>query len=121
MKQSNHPIGDSSTQVSRVFRLDQTNTATPSAVRQYLEPQPSVIAVEETAKPDSVRVTYDVLRVDAKAVADLLVAAGATLRVSRWQKIRIAWFAQLDGNQRDNARHHPACCSKPPPTAGRRH
>lgn len=111
---------DALTRVSRTFRLENPNVTAQNELKHALEHQSGVVRVEPTAKADRVRVTYDVEQLDATAVGDLLEAAGAALHASRWQKLRIAWCSTLDGNQRDNANHHPACCSKPPAPGRRR-
>jgi hypothetical protein len=111
--------GDSEVIVERTFRVERDSAeALDAAIGQLLE-QPGMTSAELLDKPPGVRVRYDTRELDAVAVLHLLSDLGIRPATGLWQRWRSAWLAMLDGNIKDNAAHRPACCSKPPPGAGR--
>ena len=88
-------------------------------MRQLLQGLPGVLAVEERS-PLRLRIRYDVLKTDYGTLYAALAQAGVAMPVGRLARWRCAWYAFQDANLRDNAGYRPACCSKPPPGAGRR-
>lgn len=70
--------------------------------------------------PQRLRITYDFTRLTWLTLCDRLKRAGLYTPKRWWMRWRDAWRDQLDHNRRENLRHQAACCSKPPPGAGRR-
>jgi len=90
----------------------------PAAV-EVLRQAEGVETVEPTG-PRRLRLTYDVSRTGWSTLREDLRGIGAyspTGLLARW---RNAWREFREQNVRENLRHTPACCSKPPPGAGRR-
>jgi hypothetical protein len=86
----------------------------------YLKRHKGVEGVTPDRGRATVRIRYDVRRLNFADVQDLLAQAGAPALQGYCQRWRSGWFVNLDTNIRDNAAHRPVCCSKPPPGAGDR-
>jgi len=65
------------------------------------------------------RISYDFTKLSWTMLCDTLVKAGLYSQgpITRW---RDSWLDLLDHNMRENLEHKAACCSKPPPGAGRK-
>lgn len=66
------------------------------------------------------RITYDFTQLSWMKLCDTLTKAGlytAKGFIGRW---RDSWRDLVDHNMRENLSHRAACCSKPPPGAGRK-
>ncbi len=87
---------------------------------QQLRAVPGVLAAEPDGGTDRVRVNYDLTRLDYHGVLAAVHAGGGVPAGGRWQRLRGGLFQFLDENARANLQNRPACCSKPPPGAGRR-
>lgn len=104
------------TQMVRSIRLDAAAMQSASEALQGID---GVDAVEQTA-PHKLRVTYDVTRTGWIALCERLKAAGAYGQSGMLARWRDGWRDFEEQNMRENLRHQPACCSKPPVGAGRR-
>ena len=121
MKHQHQYQGDQSeTIVERSFQTTVPNALELPDFISHVEKNEGVLAVDPDARHASVRVRYDVRQLNFDAVQDLLTQAGAPGPQGLWQRWRTEWYANLDSNIRDNASRQSACCSRPPPGAGRR-
>lgn len=106
----------SEVQMVRSIKLDATAMQSASDVLQGIE---GVDAVEQTA-PQKLRITYDVTRTGWSALLEQLKGVGAYNQSGVLARWRDGWRDFAEQNMRDNLRHQPACCSKPPVGAGRK-
>ena len=117
----NRPVPDEAvppeTAVVRRIRM----AARPDEAGQSLarlRAEPGVLEVCWDASASTLELGYDVLETDSSALEAWLVAAGWRPRNDRWSRLR-AWYRRFsDRNLRDNARHRPACCNRPPTRPG---
>lgn len=68
----------------------------------------------------ALRVSYDFTRLSWAVVCEQLSRAGLYTPKRWWVRWRDGWRDQIDHNMRENLSHRAACCSQPPPGAGRR-
>ena len=64
--------------------------------------------------------SYDGSKLDIDQILEILVAANLTLKTGWWATRTLNHYRFIDQNVRDNAKHVPVCCSKPPPEVARR-
>lgn len=61
------------------------------------------------------RVAYDASVTSIDRILDQLSIHGINIDNGWWNRFKLGWDRQIDQNVRDNAKHVPHCCSKPPP------
>lgn len=108
------------TVVERSFKTTAPDVLARPEFVSSLERHEGVLSVTPNTRRASIRVRYDVCRLNFAEVQELLREEGALGPDGAWQRLRTGWFANLDTNRRDNSQHQAACCSRPPPGAGRR-
>lgn len=101
--------------VTRVVKLK--SGASLQHARDALRALDGVVSVDVKGQ-QQLHISYDFTRLTWAAVCETLKRAGDYTPnwLARW---RDGWRDQLDYNMRDNLTHRAACCSKPPPGAGR--
>ncbi len=65
-------------------------------------------------------ITYDYSRISWATLCDALTSSGVYKQRGVWARWRDSWRDLIDHNMRENLGHRAACCSKPPPGAGKR-
>ena len=73
----------------------------------------------EQLTPERLRITYDVNQTSWAKLRERLQATGVYSQAGLFALWRDGWREFQEQNTRDNLRHKPACCSKPP-SGGRR-
>jgi len=66
------------------------------------------------------RITYDVNHTGWALLRERLQVVGASAQSGLLARWRDGWCEFIEQNMRDNLRHTPACCSKPPAGGGLR-
>lgn len=61
------------------------------------------------------RVSYDASLTDMETLLKILSNHEVFPHSGWWTQYKLKWDRQVDLNIRDNAKHQPHCCSKPPP------
>jgi hypothetical protein len=74
----------------------------------------------ELITPQRLRITYDVNHTGWATLRERLQAVGAYPQSGLLVRWRDGWREFIEQNMRDNLRHTPACCSKPPVGGGLR-
>jgi hypothetical protein len=74
----------------------------------------------EQITPHRLRITYDVNQTGWAMLRERLQETGAYAQAGLLARWRDGWREIIEQNMRDNLRHTPACCSKPPAGAGLR-
>lgn len=104
----------SATIVERSFHAKLPVAPQLAELSASLQQHEGILAVIPNPTDSQVRIRYDVRHWDFTQIQALLTQLGATAHTGLWQRWRSGWFVNMDNNIRDNARHHPVCCSKPP-------
>lgn len=60
------------------------------------------------------RLAYDASKLNIDDIRQLLTAQGIVLKNTAWSRFRTGYYRFVDQNIRDNARHEPVCCHRPP-------
>ncbi len=111
---------DSEVIVERDFHLD---SASEPAIKDAIEGLLSVPGIQEavrlTGRRPGLRLSYDTRKIDAARIGELIGESGLHLASGLLERWRMGWMNMLDDNIRDNAKHRAACCSRPPPGAGK--
>lgn len=68
----------------------------------------------EQLTPQRLRITYDVNQTGWAVLCERLQEAGVYAQTGLLARWRDNWREFIEQNMRDNLRHTPACCSKPP-------
>lgn len=63
---------------------------------------------------------YDASKLDIDQILEMLSATNITLKSGWWATRKLNHYRFINQNVRDNAKHVPVCCSKPPPEVSRR-
>jgi len=100
----------------RTIKLD-TTSLQPTV--EFLRGLEGVDVVEQTA-PRRLRITYHFNRIGWGTLCEHMKSSGAYQQGGMLSRLRDGWRDFMEENMRDNLRHQPACCSKPPVGAGRR-
>jgi len=103
-------------QIVRNIKLDSASLEAAMGALQGVE---GIDALEQVG-PQRLRITYDVTRTGWGALLEKLKAADAEPAGGLFARWRNDWRDFQEQNMRDNLRHQPACCSKPPAGAGRK-
>jgi hypothetical protein len=106
----------SETRMVRTIKLDTTSLQPVVELLQGLE---GVDVVEQTA-PQKLRITYNFSRIGWGTLCEQMKSIGAYKQSGMLNRWRDGWRDFKEQNMRDNLRHQPACCSKPPVGAGRK-
>ena len=61
------------------------------------------------------KLAYDGSKIDIDHILEILLADNITLTSGWWATRILNHYRFIDQNVRDNAKHVPVCCSKPPP------
>jgi hypothetical protein len=109
----------SDTVVRRPFIYESERETARAALNKMSEVE-GVLETELDKSKMRLWLTYDALKTDYSTLCSELTKAGVRLAARIWSRWRRDWYSFQDRNIRDNAGHRPACCSKPPPGAGRR-
>ena len=119
MARKSNVSNDAEVTVERSFPVNPVDAPALGNAIEALGRLDGVLAAEPLGQHSGVRLTYDVRRLNAAQVLEQLRALGVRPGSGLWQRWRMSWAMMVDRNIRDNAAHHPACCSKPPPGAGK--
>lgn len=112
---------DLMTQVTRLFDVAVPQyQAVDESIKQIIA-LPGVARAVMKSERKQLEVTYDVRKSVAADIQRVIASEEMAAPSSIWRRLRLAWLNNLDISRRDNAAHHPACCSKPPPGAGSKH
>ncbi len=120
MREGNESRIDRETVVTRDFPLELEGEALDAALAVLRDTAGVLKAAPRDGGRPGLHLVYDTRRITASGILSRLEAAGVAppkRRLARW---RLSLIDMLDGNVRDNATHRAACCSRPPPGAGRR-
>ncbi len=109
---------DGETRVSRTFALDPAGRVDAETLQSLLG-LPGVLEADFQASRHRLKLVYDARRVDARAITGHLRRLGLRPDAGLWSRFRRALWAMQDENIRANTGHRAACCSRPPPGAGR--
>lgn len=101
--------------VKRKLKLAGLDAAQLAELEAKLGEMPGVDRISLQADPMLLRVTYDASMTDMDSLLKLLAEAGVSPHKSWWTQYKLNWDRQIDRNIKDNAKHQPHCCSKPPP------
>ena len=74
-----------------------------------------VDVVDLSAKGGRLSVSDDASVTSISAILDILQSHDIKPASDWWNRLKLSWDKQIDENVRDNAKHVPHCCSKPPP------
>lgn len=89
--------------------------ADPKKLIASLADLPGIKGAHATMDGRHVTVTYDLELIGLDAIERLIIAAGATLPSSLFERIRLGWLGFTERNARDNALTPVRdCCSRPP-------
>ena len=64
---------------------------------------------------ERMQVSYDASVTSIDAILQVLKQHSVEPKKGWWNQYKLGWDRQIDQNVRDNAKHVPHCCSKPPP------
>ncbi len=104
-------------QVERTLKLSDSSTQQRAGeIVRAIEGVQSVKAQGE----QQLLITYDYTRISWATLCDALTGSGVYTPRGVWTRWRDSWRDLVDHNMRDNLSHRAACCSKPPPGAGKR-
>ena len=74
-----------------------------------------VDSVNIDIKDGLLHIAYDVTNINLDAIKLLLRKHGAAFSEGWWNHLKEGYYKFVDQNMRDNFKHKPACCSRPPP------
>jgi len=114
MARKSNVSNDAEVTVERSFPVNPVDAPALGDAIEALGRVDGVLAAEPLGQRSGVLLTYDVRRLNAAQVLEQLRALGVRPAGGLWQRWRMSWATMVDRNIRDNAAHHPACCSKPP-------
>lgn len=96
----------------KMLDVDEADLATALATIDALF---GVQSVGYNEKRKVIKIAYDGRRVDIDQVIHTVDQHGLHRVTSWWQARKINQYRFVDQNVKDNAKHVPICCSKPPP------
>ena len=68
-----------------------------------------------SVKSGRLSVSYDASVTSISAILEILESHDIKPACDWWSRVKLSWDKQIDQNVRDNAKHVPHWCSKPPP------
>lgn len=120
MKQSRHRAGvNEGALVRRRIRLSALRRESVGALHGAIDRLPGIdsVAIEEGHEP-VLAVSYDASKRSLTELEGIVGEHGGRIAGDWWTRLKLRWYRFTDTNVRDNARHVPHCCNKPP-AAGR--
>lgn len=112
---------DSEVVVERNFHIEPVSARVlDEAMATLLDVPGMQMVVPLVGRRPGLRLRYDTRKLDASRIGGLLGELGLQPAGGLWERWRMGWLNMLDDNIRDNASRPPAaCCSRPPPGAGK--
>ncbi|NRP27328.1 hypothetical protein XMD420_000931 [Marinobacterium sp. xm-d-420] len=103
--------------VKRKLKLTGMTQQSVELAKQEVESIRGLDMVDLSVKSGRLLVSYDASITSISAILNILQSHDIKPASDWWNRLKLSWDKQIDQNIRDNARHVPHCCSKPP--AGR--
>jgi hypothetical protein len=100
--------------VKRKLKLTGMTQQSVELAKLEVESIRGVDRVNLSVKSGRLSVSYDASITSIIAILDMLQTQGIEPASDWWNRLKISWDKQIDQNVRDNAKHVPHCCSKPP-------
>lgn len=66
-------------------------------------------------KDGLLHIAYDVTHINLDAIKLVVVKHGAELSGGWWNHFKESYYKFVEQNMKDNLKHKPSCCSRPPP------
>ncbi|CAI8225912.1 MAG: Uncharacterised protein [Marinobacterium sp. xm-d-530] len=101
--------------VKRKLKLTGMTQQSVELAKREVESIRGVDMVDLGVKNGSLSVSYDASIASISAILDILESHDIKPESDWWNRLKLSWDKQIDQNVRDNAKHVPHCCSKPPP------
>jgi hypothetical protein len=101
--------------VKRKLKLSGLTQQGVEWARNEIESIRGVDTLDLQAQSGRMSVSYDASVTSISAILDRLQSQGIEPASDWWNRFKLNWDQQIDQNVRDNAKHVPHCCSKPPP------
>jgi hypothetical protein len=83
-------------------------------IQMAIEELPGIVSVDFNEEQEIIFLEYDASQLYVDEILVVLREYGIEPKDSWWNRMKLGFGRQTDQNIRDNAGHHPACCSKPP-------
>ena len=97
--------------------LDQTSIAPALAKLDALLGMQQLTLLE---KQSALVLKYDASKIDLDQILEMLSTFNITPKSGWWASRKLSHYRFINQNVRDNSKHVPVCCSKPPPEVSRR-
>lgn len=101
--------------VKRRLKLTGMTQQSVELAKLEVESLRGVDMVGLSVKSGRLSVSYDASITSISAILDILQSHDIKPVSDWWNRLKLSWDKQIDQNVRDNAKHVPHCCSKPPP------
>lgn len=101
--------------VKRQLKLQTLDEARADVIAEEVDGLTGVDSTELNASTGRLDIAYDATHLDLEQVYEILRKHDSGLERGWWNRFKDKWYRFTDQNIRDNARHIPNCCSKPPP------
>ena len=82
--------------------------------RYKIENTRGIDSIELRVDISMMSVSYDASITSISSIFDLLQSESIEPAPDWWNQLKLSWDKQIDQNVRDNAKHVPHCCNKPP-------
>jgi hypothetical protein len=116
MNNLEHRVGV--TEVNLVIRKLQLKGLTEFNRAKIISEIDEAVGIENVTldiKDGLLHVAYDVTHINLDAIKLVVVEHGAELSGGWWSHFKEGYYKFVDQNMKDNIKHKPSCCSRPPP------
>lgn len=100
--------------VKHHLKFDGLNQGNSDEMQIAIEELPGIVSVDFNEEKGIVSLEYDASQLYVDEILVVLRKFGIEPKNSWWNRLKLGFGRQSDQNIKDNAGHHPVCCSKPP-------
>ncbi|PKH02105.1 hypothetical protein CXF72_13390 [Psychromonas sp. MB-3u-54] len=116
MNDFEHRVGV--TEVNLVIRKLQLKGLTEFNLAKIISEIDQTVGIESVTldiKDGLLHIAYDVTHINLDAIKLVVVKHGAAFSEGWWNHFKEGYYNFVDQNMKDNIKHKPSCCSRPPP------
>lgn len=120
MSKKEHRLGVS--EVNLVVRHLKLEDAIPENIKATIDEIDQLYGLDGVSfdeKSQVINLAYDASRVGIQGVEEIFEKHGVGISHDWWTNLKEGYYRFVDDNVKDNVKHKPWSCHKPPPGAGK--